>query len=224
MASQGPVWLPVVIIGVTVAGLAGAGYAAWVADKKRNAAFQTVASTMGFSYEEKVDAESLAPLVGDLPLFGRGHSRKAKRLLKGRLADRDAAIFDYRYTTGGGKNSQTHRQTVVVFPSGAAKLPDFEMSPENPLHAVAEFFGAQDINFEQSPEFSKRYLLKGSDETAVRRLFTIDALGFFGAVPGWSVASRSGRLSVCRAGKSVAPAEVPAFAAEALRIAGLFKA
>ncbi len=111
-----------------------------------------------------------------------------------------------------------------MFTDGAKGLPDFQLSPEGFLHGLVEVFGAQDIDFEQSEEFSKRYLLKGPDEAAIRRVFTIDVLAWFSGAPGWRVQAGGGRLLAFRGEKLVEPAEIPAFAAEALRIAGLFKA
>jgi hypothetical protein len=211
------------MMGIVVVGVAGAAYAQYLAEKKRTAAWKTVAQTMGFAFYDGGDTSQLEALVLGLPLFNIGHSRKAARALRGKLADRDTLLIDYRYTTGSGKNSHTHRRTVVVFPDGAKTLPDFRLSPEGFLHGLAEIFGAQDIDFEQNAEFSKRYLLKGPDEPAIRKSFTIDVLSWFAGAPGWCVQSGAGRLLACRGEKYVEPAELPAFAAEALRIAGLFK-
>ena len=38
-------------------------------------------------------------------------------------------IFDYQYTTGGGKKSQTHSQTLVAMESAALQLPQFSVCP-----------------------------------------------------------------------------------------------
>jgi hypothetical protein len=197
-------------------------YSAFAA-KKRSAAMRSVAQTMGFIYEEKPDIEAIGARLEGLLLFNRGHSRVARRLLRGNLAGRETSIVDYRYTTGGGKNAQTHGQTVVVFQDGAKGLPAFQLAPEGFLHGLAEMFGAQDIDFEQSHEFSKRYLLKGPDEAAIRKAFTIDVLAWFAGAPGWSVQTGNDVLLVFRGERYVTPAEIPALAAEALRIAGLFK-
>ncbi|MFI5206450.1 MAG: hypothetical protein ACHQX4_00395 [Gemmatimonadales bacterium] len=223
MASSGSPWPGLIVFGVVGVGIAGTAYASYLAEKKRNAAMRAVAQAMGFAYEEQANRRPLDITGFDLPLFGIGHSRKAARILRGKLADRDTAIIDYRYTTGSGKSAHTHRQTVVVFTDGAKGLPEFQLSPEGLLHGLAEVFGAQDIDFEQNEEFSKRYLLKGPDEAAIRRAFTIDALAWFAAAPGWRVQTRGGRLLAFRGDKLVDPAEVPAFAAETLRIVGLFR-
>ena len=93
---------------------------------------------------------------------------------------------------------------------------------EDDATALAEIFGAQDIDFQENAEFSKRYLLRGTDEAAIRRTFTSSALAWFSGAPGWRVQAHQGMLLIFREGKFVDPAEVPAYAAEALRILGLF--
>ena len=39
---------------------------------------------------------------------------------------------------------------------------DFEMRPENLLNKIGAALGRQDIDFDSNPEFSRRYLLRGS--------------------------------------------------------------
>jgi hypothetical protein len=61
---------------------------------------------------------------------------------------------------------------VISFQSSLLSLPEFELRSENMFHKIGKAFGCQDINFESHPEFSKRYLLRGADEEAVRTFFT----------------------------------------------------
>ena len=212
---------PFVFMGVALALVAGIVIWQIRADRQRTELLRTVAQTMGFSYEETFDADALTQLAGAMPVMNRGHSRKIQRMMRGKLADRDAAIFDYRFTTGGGKSSHTHLQTVVLFPDPVTGLPDFELSPENFLHRVAEAFGYQDLDFPENEEFSKLYLLRGPDEPAIRKLFRSDVLAFLGGAPRWHVQTHGGRLAIFREGKFTQPADMPSYAAEALRIAGL---
>ena len=223
--TPGSSWVVPVFIGVTAVAIGGSVYYSWASNKKRNAAFRALATTMGFTYEEDEYARAaLFTIVGleHAPLFNRGHSRKAQRMLQGRLADRGTQIFDYTYTTGSGKSAHVHRQSVVRFPDGAKGLPDFDLSPESVFHALVEIFGAQDIDFTENAEFSKRYLLRGQDEAAIRKAFTSNALAWFSGAPGWRVQTHQGTMVIFREGKLVEPAEIPAYAAEALRILGLF--
>ncbi|MCK4820866.1 hypothetical protein KA005_34185, partial [bacterium] len=94
-------------------------------------------------------------------------------------SDGRITIFDYKYTVGSGKSSHTYKQTVVYFQSDDLALPDFALRPERIFHKIGSVFGYQDIDFETSPEFSRHYLLRGVNETAIRNLFGMDVLAYF---------------------------------------------
>jgi hypothetical protein len=190
------------------------------AEERRLAELQQVAAAMGFTFEGPADAASLAASVGALPLFERGHSRRALCVLRGAIAELPVVLTDYQYVTGSGKNRSVHTQTVAVFTDAGRGLPDFELRPEHLFHKIGQVFGYQDIDFEGQEEFSKRYLLRGSDEAAVRAAFGPQALAFLTGQPGWSVQTREGRLAVFRERKRAKPPTMPAFLAEALRVAG----
>lgn len=212
--------VPFAVMGGVALLVGGIIYARVLSERKRNAAMQMVAHSMGFSFEEACELESLGGLTAGLPVFGKGHSRKARRMMRGRLSGRDAAIFDYCYTTGGGKSAHRHAQTIVLLPDGGRGLPDFSLSPENFMHRIAEAFGYQDIDFPEFPDFSKRYLLRGPDEAAIRRAFTANTLAWLGGTTGWHVQAAGGRLAIFREGRYTDTAEIPGFASEALRLAG----
>src|SRR5437868_5041317 len=97
-----PMLVPVAIMGGTVALIGGIAYAGVLGERKRNAAMQEVAARMGFSYEETCEPDTLGTLTGNLPVFGRGHSRKARRLMRGKVGGRNSVLLDYCFTTGGG--------------------------------------------------------------------------------------------------------------------------
>ena len=204
------------IIGVSL-------WASFVADRRRNGELQTVAQTMGFTYTERCSDAELGSVGGVSHLFNSGHRRMGKRMLTGKLGDRNCRIVDYQYTTGSGKSAHIHRQTVLVLDCEGTPLPDFTLAPENVFHRLAEIFGYQDIDFDAFPDFSKHYLLRGKDEAAIRKAFTSEILTLLGGTTGWSVESAAGRLMVFREGTFAEPAKIPSYAAEGLRIANALK-
>ncbi len=183
------------------------------AARKRAEAMQATAVDMGFAFEAQGDVGQLAAL-GDFPLYSHGHSKAAINVMTGRSGGRDMKVFDYRYTTGGGKNSHTWNQTVAVYPGVARGLPDFVLAPERFVDRIAQIFGYQDIDFESNPVFSKEYLLRGPDETAIRAAFGIDTLSFLECQPGWTIEVRSGNVAIYRSGRRLDPGIVPSFLAE----------
>jgi hypothetical protein len=212
---------PAIIVALGIAGTIGLLGVVIVAvvkkERERREAMRQVAATMGFRFAEKQGADDVAPFVGELPLFQRGHSKKAPAVLTGETAGRPVTVLDWQFTVGGGKNSHTYQQTVVVFPE-VGGLPDFEAAPEHLLHRIGQVFGYQDIDIESDEAFSKAVLLRGNDEAAIRRVFNANVRGLMRREAKLSIESRGGRLAIYRSGKRCEPAQVPAFLADALRI------
>ena len=198
----------------------GAGlYLAYIGEKKRTAALFDVATRMGFSFEPRVSNETAATL-GSFHLFKRGHARKGKNLMRGKSGDSEVIVLDYQYTTGGGKSSHTHNQTVALYLVAATEVrrAEFTLGPEHWWDKIGQVFGYQDIDFESSEEFSKHSLLRGPDESAVRAAFGTNVLGFFAQNQGWSVESAGGSLAVYHAEKRCKPEEFQPFLAETAAI------
>ena len=197
-----------IIIGLGVLGFVGAlVLLVRRAERARTEALQQASLGLGLSFAAEGDLEQIKA-VADLPLFGHGHSRHVTNVMIGRTGSADVTVFDYQYTTGGGKESHTWRQTVVLYPGGARGLPDFVLAPENVFHKLGQMFGYQDIDFDSSPLFSARYLLRGPDEAAIRSAFTDEVRGFLEQEQGWTVEVRAGSVGIYRAGKRVKPEEL----------------
>jgi hypothetical protein len=209
---------PVIMISLVGGILAVAGialYLFFLAGRKRTAALADAALLMGFTFEAKVPKEGLTTL-GSFHLFKRGHSQRGRNLMRGKSVYGEVIVLDYQYTTGSGRSSHTHNQTVAIFPgvATAATLPEFTLAPEHWWDKIGQVLGYQDIDFEGSREFSKHYLLRGPSETAIRAAFGTEALGFFAQNQGWSVESAGGALAVCRVEKLCKPEEFQPFLAE----------
>jgi hypothetical protein len=188
-------------------------------ERARTEALAQTASEMGMAFEESVPVESLASL-GDSPLYSRGRARRARNVMAGSRSDVMVRLLDYQYTVGAGKHQHTWHQTVAAFPGAAHSLPALEMTPETAFHKLGQVFGYQDIDFESSPEFSARYLLRGGDETGIRAAFGPALLEFFASHLGWNVEVSSGTVVVYRAGKRARPEDWRTFLEEALEILG----
>ena len=205
--------LPFVII-LAAVGLVGTLFALNAKqERERTEQLGQLALTMGFTFEPALDLEVLKGF-GDLPVYGHGHSKKVSNVMTGQAGERDVKLFDYRYTTGSGKNSHTWNQSVALFPRAGEGLPDLLLAPENIFHKIGAVFGYQDIDFDTSPDFSSHYLLRGPDETAIRSVFSADALTFFAAQRGWHVEIAAGNLGIYRADKRCKPEEVRSFLEE----------
>lgn len=193
------------------------------AEQKRREALRQVAEQLGMEFAEQADELANAEFA-QFHLFQQGRNRKAQNLLRGRVGtghDREL-VFDYCYVTGSGKNRHTHRQSVAAFALGGHGLPDFEFRPENVLHKIGAAFGYQDIDFPDYPGFSSRYLVRGKEEDAVRRLFDGTVLEAFENVRGISVEGGGGWLVIYRASRRLAPDKLADFLEEARRLRSAF--
>ncbi len=148
------------------------------AAKKRRQAMQALALELGYSYD--TDDPFLVQRYRFFRLFDRGRSPRSENVLTGTLAGVPVTVCDYQYTTGGGKNSSTHRQTICIVTCPDLELPNIFVRRELPVFdRLGKWFGGQDINFAEDPDFSKAFVLQGMDEPAVRRFFHYEIRALF---------------------------------------------
>ena len=154
-----------------------AGVGAYL-EQRRSQAIEAVANDWGFSFLKNAQ-HGLPQTVMQFHLFNKGRNRHFKNLIQGQQGDVSVSMADYTYVTGSGKHRTTHRQTIVVVESSHLSLPSFLLTPENMFHKIGGLFGYDDIDFDSHPTFSARYLLKGSDEAAIRDCFQDGVLAFY---------------------------------------------
>lgn len=198
-------WLMLPILGLVIALIVHQIKSA----RARSAALQRLAVMMNFTYSEQADLSAELQATG-FRLFRHGHSKKSSRLLTGQAGAVDVKIFDYRYVTGGGKNSRRSTQTVMLLTSDQLDLPLFELQPENLFHKIGQALGMKDIDFDMYPEFSKHYLLRGPDEEAVRNLFKTYILEYFGRNLGLHLEGAAHHLIIFRDDKRMPPLKLEA--------------
>src|SRR5271157_3380385 len=153
--------------------------------KKRAKALQALAPALSFTFTAKGDAGQIGEL-SEFHLFSQGYGRRISNVLQGKFNLVPVTVMDYKYTTGGGKSSHTWVQTVLVFDSDKLQLPRFLLRPENLFDKIGSAFGYKDINFDTAPVFSKKYLLRGENEAAVRSTFNAGILQHYEQRPGLS--------------------------------------
>lgn len=216
---------PVLIICVILAGVAVIVWIANTMEKNRISALEAVAQELGLDFIDK-PGKDFAHHIGKTRLFNQGRSRRATNVMQGEANGVAVSIFGYWYTTGHGKRSHTHSQTVICFHSEQMNLPDFELRPEHLFHKIGSAFGYNDIDFASHPTFSKKYLLRGPNEEAIRDLFEPEKLEFFENLgkPLVSIEAEASRLIFYRAGKRLKPGYIRDFMEEGFRVYGLFRA
>jgi hypothetical protein len=111
----------------------------------------------------------------------------------------------------------------MLFESDQLEFPQFALRPESVFHKLGQVFGYQDIDFATHEEFSKRYLLRGEDENAVRSTFNGETLSFYETDRTLSTEARGRQLIHYRAGKRVNPENVQDFIAGGVRVLTLLR-
>jgi hypothetical protein len=190
-------------------------------EQERTRQLQSSASLLGLQFAATAPMNWI-PSLEKFSLFNQGHTKNITNTMYGQIDGVKAALFDYQYVIGHGKNRSTHNQSVVYFESTNLTLPFFTLRPESTFHKVIAAFGYQDIDFGNRPEFSKQYLLRGPDEQAVRNTFDDSALGFYEMNRGSCTDGGGNQLFVFRQGHRIVPLEAQSFMNWAVEVKNLF--
>lgn len=209
--------IPFLVVGLILLIVVGAIVGAYVYEKQRREALQKLADELGLPFYAKGDP-TLVTQLGMFNLFSQGRARKITNMLHGDTEDVRLGIFDYQFTTGSGKNSTTHKQTVVYFNSPNLNLPQFAMRPQSLFHKIGKMFGYQDIDFDTHPVFSQNFILQGSSEAAVRAFFKPELLTFLEQKTGISLEGQGTHLVFYRHHHRTKPEQMRDLMAEGFEV------
>jgi hypothetical protein len=197
------------------------GYFEYKKEKERTLAIETAAKSLGFTFD-KTGVACYDVTMSTFKLFTSGHSRRCRNVMEQQGPDVSISHFDYSYSIGSGKSRTTYNQTVTVFTGSKLKLPSFFMGPENFFHRIGDVLGLKDIDFDDAPEFSKSYLLKGSDEAAIRLFFDSTLLRFFKDRPGLNLETSDHSFIVYNKSKRTPVDEIAAELKSRIEIYSMF--
>lgn len=212
---------PVFVVVIPVALGILAAVLAWQIRKRRTAArtqgLRRQSLLMGFSFDEgptrlgsadlsRIDS-ALSGSLATMHVFQRGRRRQISNLMSsagdsGRLD----WLFDFSFVKGTGRSQHTVRQTVIGCTFRDREFPRLTLQPEG---LIARLFDRADIDFDQDPEFSKRYLLKGDDAAEVRRHFSPYVRSMLLEKRDWIVEAVGNCVFICREGRLVDPQDLP---------------
>ncbi|HAF95127.1 MAG: hypothetical protein A2X34_03690 [Elusimicrobia bacterium GWC2_51_8] len=180
----------------------------------RRKALSELAASMGLLFT-KNGPESYYLEQTRLGIFNMGRARNASNLIEIRGSGPDMSFFDYRYTTGGGKNSHTHNFTLALFDLKTPKAPTFELKPENFIYKIGELIGFKDIDIQSSQLFSDKYRLTGPNEIEILSFFSPGTVAYFEQHLGWQAQGAGRYLLVFKGEKLIKPAYYQSFMEEA---------
>jgi hypothetical protein len=154
----------------------------YVWDRKRRAGYAEFCLVRGFKFApQQPDGERRFRDVFDV--FRKGGSDSWRNTITGERNGIPFMAFEYHWTEGGGKSRHDETRCGMIWESDDVSFPKFALVPEGWFSKIGEFFGMQDIDFPESPEFSDSYRLSGPSESGIRDLFTPDIRQFFAAMP-----------------------------------------
>lgn len=207
----------IIIVGGVVLTTAAILLVARRSEKKRREAISNYAEDLGIKFHEQLPSAD-GQAFSHFGIANKGRGQKAKNAVIADSGVLRMTIFDYEFTTGSGKNRTTHRQSMVLAHSDSLQTPSFTISPESFLHRIADWFGFKDIDFDEDPEFSNAFLLKGEDVEAIRQFFDSKRRSAFVGLPKVAVESKPGCFVFYRPRKRVKPDEYKTLMEEAFTI------
>ena len=221
---ENPMFAFAIVAACVLFGLSIAGLVLWFThqyEKRRTEAMQGVAEKLGLSFSAAKD-EMLLEKLQRFAVFSKGHSRKMKNVMTAETELAQLTIFDYRYTVGYGKHSRTHNHTMVAMEAKSLRLPEFTLRPQGFFDKVGAALGFQDINFDDHPEFSRLFVLKGKDESAIRGFFDPEMCELFAQRKGMTI-DCGPDLFVYMQGGRKKPEEIQGFMSEGYEVFQAFE-
>lgn len=186
---------PILVVFVLVA--VGVSVFGAVQSRRRRKALEAFARRINFSFTPDA-ADRVAEQFTGFPPFGHGRSRRVSNLLEGQRGGARWEMFDYRYTTGSGKNRRTHRYGVVAARVPLA-FPRTTIRPEGVFDKIASLAGFDDLNFE-SEAFSRRYHVQSEDRRRVYDLVHPKMMEYLMSLPAMQWQLGPGLVLVARGG------------------------
>ncbi|MDG1894379.1 MAG: DUF3592 domain-containing protein [Fuerstiella sp.] len=134
--------------------------------------------------------------------------------------------MSYLPTSDSSHGSTRVQQTGVMLEDDTLEVPQFALWPhfKRIVGKIVSAVGHMpDINFDDSPDFSKEYHLLGWNEEAVRTLFIPEVRDHLAQHPGWTVRGNRSQIAVFKKGKTCKPDDQPAFISESFEMLTLFR-
>lgn len=214
-----------IVIAIALATIAVIGAIALISKRnrrKRAEAMERIAAELGLAYLP-VGSVGLVAAFSSFQLFSKGRAKKVVNVLQGESGQRQLAVFDYQYTTGGGKSTHVWQTTALSLRFDGSEMPAFMLRRKQAGDTIASWFRGRGIEFVGRPMFSKRYYLRGDDEPAIRAVFTEPVVTYFEENPGLFVEAAGNEMLVYRLGQKVKPEGIGEFLGKGLELLGVMR-
>lgn len=181
--------------------------------KMRAAALQ-----LGWNYVDKLSYQSV-PGAASLHLFAHGTRHRVAHMLVGMHDGTRMSLFDHQFKRPFLNTYFVH--TVLIAGSDSAALPQFVLRTTTFFHNVGAIVSNQ-ITFPNHPKFSSEFVLMGTDQVAMHRIFSEAVIEYCEMHPGLCIENANGLLVVFRQGVLAPPQSVTFYLDEANTLLRMF--
>ena len=149
---------------------------------QRQKRLRNLATKKGFQFSSQVDWNT--DYFKKFHFFEIRPIERKYNSLKGSFIDTGMSweIADITFNEGQAFTAETFNTSLMVVKLNK-KIPVFSMEKEGVLGKIFDrvmaFTGYKDIDFEMYPDFSKKFLLMGNNESDIRSFFTEEIIRFF---------------------------------------------
>jgi hypothetical protein len=185
-------------------------------------AIRALANELGMTFIESAESDLGRRLR---KLFAASGSAYFRNVMFREMGGVKLWVGDYMQIRSSGNSKQSTKidRTVALFEKESLALPQFSLQLEGMLlNMMSGIMGIEDIDFDDSPEFSRIYHLSGKPRDAVRQLFQKNVRDFFAAERNWEVRGEEGQLVVLRPRRKLSASMLREFIHEATEIISLF--
>lgn len=148
----------------------------------RQVRLQNLANEKDYQYARKVDWNT--SYLKKFHFFEIRPIERKSNCLRGSFKDLEVSweISDVTFSDGAAFSAETFYTTVMVLKLNK-KMPVFAMEKEGLFEKIFDrviaLTGHKDIDFEMYPNFSKKFLITGTNEAEIRSFFTKELIHFF---------------------------------------------
>lgn len=138
---------------------------------KRQKSLQVIAEELCWQYQPFQQEEII-----DLQKFGYFKTRQIKKV-SNVLSKENCKLFDVEFHEGELFAKQIIKATMFYI-SLDKIIPEFTLDKEGIFEYIYHFAGFEDIDFDNHPDFSKRFFLLGKNKEAIKKFFTDELILF----------------------------------------------
>jgi len=114
----------------------------------------------------------------DFPIQRSNKILYEQNILTKYVDDGKIEVADIFLQEGALQDKTETKITILQFSETDQFIPDFALEPENLWSKLMESVAGKDLDFANHSAFSKKYYLRGENETAIRKFFTENVIQF----------------------------------------------